>query len=299
MVFFMDYISLKYIITVDKFQSISKAADELYLSQPNISKAIQNIEKEIGFQIFTRTSRGVTTTPEGKEFIKKAVKIVNNFEEFTKEFQPLNTQVFNFNIAHPKDIFFQSKLMDIAQSFDFEPSLNINVLEGTTEEIIDMVLKEIVNLGIICVNEHDLAYYRKLLILNNLDFATKDTLKLKATFHKSNPLSTKSLVTKYDLEHQTLITTNTNDYYKFYNEKYHLILSQNVIKSSVGYNQVALLSKVPNSYLISLPISDELLKLFNCKTIDLDTGIGGWVIMFVYKKSSTLTNLEKEFIKIF
>ena len=66
----MDYITLKYIITVDKYQSISKAAEELYLSQPNISKAIQNIEKEVGFQIFSRTSRGATTTPEGKEFIK-------------------------------------------------------------------------------------------------------------------------------------------------------------------------------------------------------------------------------------
>ena len=295
----MDYSSLKYIITVDKFQSISKAAEELYLSQPNISKAIQNVEKEIGFQIFARTSRGVTTTPEGKEFIKKAIKIVNNFEEFTKEFQTLNTQIFNMNIAHPKDIYYQNKIMEISQSFNNEETLNVNVLEGTTEETIDMVLKEIVNLGVISVNEHDLAYYKKLLILNNLDFIIKDPIKLYATFHVSNPISNKTTISKHDLSSQTLITTNTNDYYKFYNEKYHLVLSTNVIKNSVGIHQVSLLSKVANSYLISLPLSDEILNLYNCKSVQLETGIGNWVTIFVYKKTTELTKIEKEFITLF
>ena len=295
----MDYSSLKYIITVDKFQSISKAADELYLSQPNISKAIQNVEKEIGFQIFIRTSRGVTTTPEGKEFIKKALKLVHTFDEFTKEFQSLDTQVFNLNIAHPKDIFYQNKVMEIAEKFSGEETLNVNILEGTTEETIDMVLKEIVNLGVIGVNEHDLAYYRKLLILNNLDFIITDPLKLYATFHKSNPISNKTKVSKQDLISQTLVTTNTNDYYKYYNEKYHLVLSSNVVKNSVGVHQVALLSKIPNSYLISLPLSDETLDLYSCKSIELETGIGNWVTIFIYKKTTELTKLEKEFISKF
>ena len=76
----MDYNSLKYIITVNKHRSISKAADELFLTQPNISKAIQNVEKEIGFQIFTRTSRGVATTIEGKDEVT-----AETFADLTEE----------------------------------------------------------------------------------------------------------------------------------------------------------------------------------------------------------------------
>lgn len=295
----MDYLSLKYIITVDKFQSISKAAEELYLSQPNISKTIQNIEKEIGFEIFTRTSRGVKTTPKGKEFIKKASKLIKGFEDFTSEFKSVNTQIFNLNIGCPKDIFFQNKFIEISQKFSSESNLNVNMTEGTNEEIIDLVLKDIVNLGLIVVNENDLAYYRKLLILNNLDSTVKSTLKLQATFHKSNPLVACTGVSKYDLSTQTLITTNTNDYYKYYNEKYHLVLSKNVIKSSVGYNQVALLSKVENSYLISLPLSKDLLDLYNCKSTTLNTSVGDWVVIFVYKKDVILTELEKEYMNLF
>ena len=294
----MDYNLLKYIIVVDKHQSISKAAEELYLTQPNISKAIQSIEKEIGFSIFTRTSRGVTTTQEGKEFIKKAVKIVKNFEEFAKEFANSTPQIFSMNFAHPKDVYFQNKVIEIADKFTNNKEINVNILEGTTEEIIEMVLKEHISFGVICVNENDIAYYRKLLNLNNLDYTTKKSLKLKATFHSSNPITKESIVDKVTLANQTLITTNTNDYYRFYNEKYHMVLSKNVIKLNVSLNQLAILKKVPNSYLLSLPLSDEMLKLFDCKSIDLDYGIGDWMTLVIYKKTAILTDLEKQFIEL-
>ena len=294
----MDYNLLKYIIIVDKHQSISKAADELYLTQPNISKAIQTVEKEIGFQIFTRTSRGVTTTQEGKEFVKKAVKLVKNFDDFTKEFTTTTQQIFSMNIAHTKDVYFQNKVIDMAKKFNDGKDININILEGTTEEIIEMVLKEHVNVGVICVNENDIAYYRKLLILNNLDFSTKKALKLKATFHTSNPLSNEIYVDKELLANQTLVTTNTNDYYRFYNEKYHLVLSKNVIKLNVSLNQLAILKEVPNSYLLSLPLADDILELFECKSIDLDYGIGDWITLVIYKKTAILTELEKHFLEL-
>ena len=72
----------------------------------------------------------------------------------------------------------------MAEKFNKGKDININISEGTTEEIIEMVLKEEINCGVICVNEHDLAYYRKLLILNNLDFTTKKAFRALAFFYK-------------------------------------------------------------------------------------------------------------------
>lgn len=292
----MDYNSLKYIITVDKHQSISKAAEELFLTQPNISKAIQNIEKELDIQIFIRTSRGVTTTQEGKEFIKKAIKIVKSFEDFSKEFSSNNKQIFSLNIAHPKDIYFQTKVIDLSKEFSNEQELNINVFEGTTEEIIEMVTKDNINLGLICVNEHDLPYYKKLLLLNNLEFKCKHSFRLSATFHESNSILQEKNIDKNMISKQTLITTNTNDYYRYYNERYHLTLSTNIIKTNVGLNQVAMLCEVPNSYLLSLPIPQKYLEKFNCKSIELDYGTGEWVTLAIYKKETSFTDLEKNFL---
>ena len=101
----MDYNSLKYIIAVNNFKSISKAAEEMYVTQPNISKIIQNVEKELGFAIFARTSRGVTTTAEGQEFILKANEIVKQYELFQSEFINSDTKNFSFNISYPKSTY--------------------------------------------------------------------------------------------------------------------------------------------------------------------------------------------------
>ena len=59
---------IKYIIAVADEASISKAANKLYVSQPRISNAIHDMESELGFEIFERSSRGVTVTPKGYEF---------------------------------------------------------------------------------------------------------------------------------------------------------------------------------------------------------------------------------------
>ena len=202
------------------------------------------------------------------------------------------------SIAHPKDIYFQNKVIDLSKKFSDLEEININVSEGTTEEIIDMVLKDSVNLGVICVNGHDLAYYKKLLLLNGLNFITKPPLELMVTSHHTNPLSNLNYIDKNILKNQTFITTNNNDYYKYYNEKYHLVLSNNVVKVSTGLNQVSMLKNVKDSYLISLPISEEILKMYECKSTVLNTGIGGWVTLLVYKKNATLTELEQRFIEL-
>jgi hypothetical protein len=66
----------------------------------------------------------------------------------------------------------------------------------------------------------------------------------------------------------------------------------------VSLNQLAILKEVPNSYLLSLQLSDEMLELFDCKSIDLDYGIGDWITLAVYKKSAVLTELEKQFLEL-
>jgi D-Tyr-tRNAtyr deacylase len=295
----MDYNSLKYIITVHKYQSISKAAEELYLSQPNISKAIQNIEKEIGFTIFTRTSRGVITTFEGKEFIKKAKELVNKFDEFSKEFSASNKNLFTINIAHPQDNYYNEKISNFMSKFKGEKILNINILDGTMEEIIDMVVKDVANLGIICVNQFELAYYKRLLQLNNLEIIVKDPVKLKAVTGNKNPLFKQKIVNNEDLKHQTIVVNNSNDYYNYYGEKYNLVLGENVIRVPGGLNQLSILNKVPNSYILTLPLPEEILKLFNCKSIDFEANNNEWYIIIIYKKETKLTEKETKLIGFF
>lgn len=295
----MDYNSLKYVITVHKHQSISKAAEELFLSQPNISKSIQKLEKEIGIIIFQRTSKGVNTTVEGKEFIKRAQELIKMFDDFSEEFSKSKTSLFSLNITHPQDNFYYSKVAEFMTEFQNEKDININIFDGTMEEIIDKVIKETTNLGIICVNQFELAYYKRLLQLNNLEFIIKEPLKLKVIASAKNPLIKQNFADINILKNQTIIVNNSNNFHDYYSEKYQLFFGNNIVKIPGGINQLLTLNKLPNSYIISLPLPDEILKKYNCKMIDFVSNNNEWQIIFTYKKTTILTEKEKKLISYF
>jgi DNA-binding transcriptional LysR family regulator len=63
---------LKYALEVAKQKSISKASRALYMGQPNLSRAIKELEDELGIVIFERNSKGIIPTPDGEEFLQYA-----------------------------------------------------------------------------------------------------------------------------------------------------------------------------------------------------------------------------------
>ena len=80
----MNTLYLKYILEVERSGSISQAAQNLFMAQPNLSKAIKDLEGEIGYPIFNRNSSGVTVTEKGAEFIYHAKKMMEQVVEIEK-----------------------------------------------------------------------------------------------------------------------------------------------------------------------------------------------------------------------
>ena len=77
----MNILHLKYASEIAKTGSLNKAAENLYMGQPNLSRAIKELEESLGITIFRRTSKGIITTPEGEEFLEYARKITSQVEE--------------------------------------------------------------------------------------------------------------------------------------------------------------------------------------------------------------------------
>ncbi|RSL28673.1 LysR family transcriptional regulator, partial [Salibacterium salarium] len=67
---------LRYVIEVAKQRSISKAAYQLFISQPSLSNAIRELENELGIAIFSRTNKGIVITSEGSEFLGYARQVM-------------------------------------------------------------------------------------------------------------------------------------------------------------------------------------------------------------------------------
>lgn len=77
----MTFVQLKYILTIAETKSLNKAAEQLYVSQPSLTNALKELEKEVGITIFFRTGRGVTLTNDGVEFLAYARELYREYEQ--------------------------------------------------------------------------------------------------------------------------------------------------------------------------------------------------------------------------
>ena len=76
----MTLTQLRYIIAIADTGSMNEAAKSLFISQPSLSLAVKELEKEIGTRLFKRSNRGVSVTQEGMEFLSYARQVVEQYQ---------------------------------------------------------------------------------------------------------------------------------------------------------------------------------------------------------------------------
>ena len=79
-------IQLRYLITIAETNSLNKAAEQLYVSQPSLTSAMKELEKELGIILFYRSGRGVTLTNDGTEFLLYAKQIYSHYESVMEKY---------------------------------------------------------------------------------------------------------------------------------------------------------------------------------------------------------------------
>ena len=73
----MDFKDLSYVIAIAKTQNITKAADMLYVTQPTLTKFLQNLEREMGQKLFKKLGNRFVLTYAGERYVAKATEILN------------------------------------------------------------------------------------------------------------------------------------------------------------------------------------------------------------------------------
>lgn len=85
----MNYHELKYILCIAKYQNLTKAAQELYISQPTLTKHLQKLEREMGTKLFSRSGNSYTPTFAGRKYMQYARKILQIRQDWEKELKDL------------------------------------------------------------------------------------------------------------------------------------------------------------------------------------------------------------------
>lgn len=127
----------KHFYVVSKYKNMTKAAEELMISQPAISKSIKQLELQIGSPLFNRSSRGLELTAEGEMLynrIKPALELIQNAENELQEYQVLNTGEIKIGIS---SVLTKCLLLDTLASFKLKyPNIKISIINGLTSSLI-------------------------------------------------------------------------------------------------------------------------------------------------------------------
>lgn len=133
---------------VAKNNSFSKAAKDLYMTQPAVSQAMMRLEKELGIRLFNRTPKGVTLTTEGGllfEYTNSALGLLDAGEEKLLEFKNLTTGQLKIGVGDTISRFF---LMPYLEAFHtMYPNIKLQLLNGTTSEICNFLKSGEVDIG--------------------------------------------------------------------------------------------------------------------------------------------------------
>lgn len=134
--------------------NITKASEELSISQPAISKSIKNLEKQLGGQLFVRTKRGVVLTEEGKEFynyIKQAIEYINNAENKFTDLINLETGCIKIGISTTLTKEF---LLPYLEEFhSLYPKIDIQIITNLTSDLMPKLRNGLIDIVILNLND--------------------------------------------------------------------------------------------------------------------------------------------------
>ena len=158
----MNIVQIKYAVEVARYGSINKAAEALYIAQPNLSRYIRELESDLGITIFKRTYRGMEPTPDGKTFLSYARQVLNKIDDIEKLYKGENVNKHRFSISVPRASYIADAFVQFSRHIDASPT-EIYYMETNTRQAIRNLLEADYRLGIIRYAAEDDAYFQRLL----------------------------------------------------------------------------------------------------------------------------------------
>ncbi|GAA0091240.1 LysR family transcriptional regulator [Paraclostridium bifermentans] len=248
-----------YALEIARCGSISKAAKNLLLTQPNLSSSIKNLEDDVGFKIFQRLPRGVSVTTKGTQFLEYAesicrdVKNINAIGSNSNSLTPINFSLSTQSFSYIMDNF-------LALHSNYNSNItNFKIKHSHYFEVLDDVVRKQADIGIISISNEHMDLWNKLFKSKNIEFNPITSGKLHGYILDSHPLFNKENLVIEDLFEYPLVTCNHDDYNALYSNDFYknkLSFKNNILVSDYGaliytmesVNAATIILKLENSY---------------------------------------------------
>ena len=215
----MNIQQLRYVVAIANSGTFREAAEKMYVSQPSLSISVRDLEKELGFKIFRRTSSGTFLTRRGMEFYEKAQELVKGFDIFQNQYANHEEEKDEFSIASQHYDFLPPTITAFSERYpDYK---NFRIFESTTVQILDEVAQGHSEIGIIYLNNQNQKGIMQRVEKLGLEVIELIPFHTHIYLREGHPLAQKEELIMEDLaDLPTVRFTQEKDEYLYYSENF-------------------------------------------------------------------------------
>ncbi len=292
----MTLTQLKYAVALSDAKSINEAAQHLFISQPSLSAAIKDLEKEAGIELFMRTNRGIVITPEGEEFIGYARQVIEQYQLIEAKYIEKRNVKKRFSVSMQHYSFAVDAFIQMVKQFGMD-EYEFAVHETRTYDVINDVRKLKSEIGILYINDFNSKVMHKIFKDYDLEFC--EILKCGTFVYmwKGHPLANKQEISIDELQEYPCLSFDQGSYNSFYfaEEVLSVYNYKRIIKANDRATMLNLMVGLMGYTLCSGIICEDLNGTDYC-AVPLK-GNEEMTIGYISRKGVTISNIGRKYLE--
>lgn len=295
----MNLLHMKHALEVAKAGSLNKAAENLLIAAPNISRSIKELETDLGITIFERTQNGMRLTLEGEEFINIAKGILGQIDEVERFYKAGAPQKLKFSISVPRACYISEAFAKFSKSLTDEPA-ELFYKETNSQRTINNMLNHDYKLGIIRYAENYDRYFKSMLEEKGFQYELVTEFTYSLIMSAESPLAKKENITFDDLADYIEIAhadpyVPSMPFSKVVKEELPDNISRRIFIFERA-SQFDLLSQNPDTFMWVSPAPTSLLERYNLVLKKCADNKKVYKDILIYKDGYKLSKLDRQFI---
>lgn len=295
----MNILHMKYAVEVARTGSINKAAERLFVAQPNLSRCIKELEADLGITIFDRSSKGMHPTPEGEEFIRYARKALAQIDDIERMYKGASQPKQRFSISVPRASYISDAFAQFTKNIRSSPA-EIYYMETNSSQAIRNILESDYHLGIIRYAESYDKHFKQTLEEKGLAYEIVAEFRHVLIMSRACAIADKPSITFADLK--VLIEVVHGDPYVpslpvsvVKKEEFAEDIERRIYLFERA-GQFDLLAENPETFLWGSPLPQKLLDRYGLVQRECAENTRTYRDVLIRKKDYVLSPLDKQFI---
>lgn len=299
----MNLLHLKYAVVIAETNSMTKAAEKLFTAQPNLSRAIKELESTLGITVFRRTSKGIYPTPQGEEFLQYARKALKQVDEIERIYRANadEKKKLRFSLSAPRASYVACAFTEFIRKLGGETEgMEIFYNETNPMRVITNITEEEYRLGILRYQKEYDANFKAYLAEKELSGELLYEFRYQLIFSAAHPLADKAEIALADLAPYTEIAhadpfVPSLPLSAVQKSEQSAGVSRHIYVFERG-SQMDLLSQDTGTFLWASPVPERLLSRYGLVQRDCAENKRKYRDVLIRKNDYCLTAADKAFI---